>query len=120
MKNEKFKILQFIREFILMEDKEMDNFAKKDIELKNRIKMNTYDILELAYEANVTVQIETKKQLLYKVLAKIKVVDFLLNISYDKQIITSKKYMKLANKLDDIVKYITGWVNALNKINITN
>ena len=37
MKTEKFKIIQFIRELIIIIDKEMDNFPKKDIELKSRI-----------------------------------------------------------------------------------
>ena len=114
MKVEKFKLIQFIRELLILIDKHMENFPKKDIELKNRIRMNSYDILEIAYEANVTSNIEYKKQLLQKMLAKIKVVDFLLNLSYDKQIITEKKYYKFGNKMDDIVKYTTGWINSLN------
>lgn len=114
MKVEKFKILQFIRELILLIDKLMDNFPKKDIELKNRIRMNSYDILELAYEANTMADIEEKKRLLQKMIAKIKVVDFLLNMAYDKEIITAKKYYKFGNKMDDIVKYSTGWLKTLN------
>ena len=47
MKEEKFKVIQFIRDIIIDIDKEMDNFPKKDIELKNRIRSNTYDILEI-------------------------------------------------------------------------
>lgn len=113
MKSEKFKILQFIRELILMIDKEMDNYPKKDIELKNRIRMNSFDILEIAYEANTIEDIEKKKELLYKAVAKIKIVDFLLNLSYDKQLISQKRYYKFGNKMDDIVKYMTGWLNAL-------
>ena len=34
-------------------------------------------------------------------------------LSYDKQIITEKKYYKFGTKLDDIVKYTTGWIKAL-------
>ena len=34
MKVEKFKIIQFIRELLVLIDKNMDNFPKKDIELK--------------------------------------------------------------------------------------
>ena len=45
---------------------------------------------------------------------KIKVVDFLLNLSYEKQIITEKKYYKFGNKLDDIIKYTIGWIKSLN------
>lgn len=113
MKVEKFKIIQFIRELLLMIDKEMDNFPKKDIELKNRIRMNSYDILEIACEANNVIEIEYKKKLLQKILAKIKIIDFLLNLSYDKEIITAKKYYKFGNKMDDIVKYTTGWIKTL-------
>ena len=97
-----------------MIDKQMDNFPKKDIELKNRIRVNSFDILELAYEANTAEDIEYKKRLLLKIIAKIKVVDFLLNLSYEKQIITEKKYYKFGNKLDDIIKYTTGWIKSLN------
>lgn len=61
MKIEKFKIIQFVRELILMIDKDMDNFPKKDIEIKNRIRKNSYDILELVYEANTAIDIEYKK-----------------------------------------------------------
>ena len=46
MRNEKFKIIQFIREFLILIDKQMDNFPKKDIELKNRIRTNSYDIVK--------------------------------------------------------------------------
>ena len=114
MQTEKFKIIQFIREYLLIIDKQMDNFPKKDIELKNRIRVNSFDILELAYEANTAEDIEYKKRLLLKIIAKIKVVDFLLNLSYEKQIITEKKYYKFGNKLDDIIKYTTGWIKSLN------
>lgn len=113
MKVEKFKILQFIRELIIMIDKYMDNFPKKDIELKNRIRMNSYDILEIAYEANGAEDLNYKKELLQKLLAKIKVIDFLLNLAYDKEIIPAKKYYKFGNKMDDIVKYTTGWINTI-------
>lgn len=98
MKIEKFKILQFIRDLLLLIDKQMDNFPKKDIELKNRIRSNSYDILELAYEANCTENIERKKELLQKTVAKVKIVDFLLNLSYDKQIIPQKNILNLAIK----------------------
>ena len=114
MKTEKFKIIQSIRELLLLIDKQMDNFPKKDIELKNRIRNNSYDILEIAYEANSVEDINYKKTLLQKMIAKIKIVDFLLNLSYDKQIITQKKYFKFGDKMDDIVKFTMGWIKSLS------
>ena len=88
---------------------------KKENELKNRIRSNSYDILELIYEANSTENIDKKVDLLQKILAKVKVIDFLLNLSFDREIITSKKYLKLANRIDDITKFTTGWLNTIVK-----
>ena len=51
----------------------------------------------------------------YTHLAKVKVIDFLLNLSFDREIITSKKYLKLANRIDDITKFTTGWLNTIVK-----
>ena len=115
MKEEKFKVIQFIREFIIRIDKEMDNFPKKDIEIKNKIRNESYDLLEIAYEANNSSRRESKIALLEKGIAKIKVIDFLLNLSYDKQIISSKKYIKFGTKLEDIIKYMTGWLKMLQE-----
>ena len=90
MKEEKFKVIQFIKEMLVIIDKQMDNFPKKEIELKNRIRNNTYDILEIAYEANIIENIEKKKELIARVIAKIKIIDFLLNLSWEKSLITQK------------------------------
>ena len=117
MKTEKFKIIEFIRQLIIAIDKEMENFPKKDNELKSRIRSNSYDILELIYEANSSQNVELKISLIQKILAKVKVIDFLLNLSYDREIITSKKYLKLANRIDDITKYATGWLNSMANSN---
>lgn len=114
MKEEKFKVVQFIREMILRVDKELENYPKKELEIKNRIRTSTYDLLELAYEANSSQNVELKKELLTKMIAKIKIIDFLLNLSYDKQLITEKKYFKITSKLDDIAKYSNGWLKNLS------
>lgn len=113
MKEEKFKIINFIRELIVYIDSNLDNFPKKDIELKNRIRNASYDLLELSYKANVTINVEYKKSLLEDIVAKVKIIDFLLNLCYDKQIINNKKYVKFGQKIDDILKYTIGWMKSL-------
>lgn len=113
MEKEKFKIINFIRELILYIDSNLDNFPKKDIELKNRIRNTSYDLLELAYLANTSQDKIYKEKLIDKIIAKVKIIDFLLNICYDKQIINSKRYIKFGSKLDDIIKYALGWKKTL-------
>lgn len=111
MKEEKFKIINFIRNFIVQTDKELINFPKKDIEIKNQIRKYSYELLEICYEANTTMFIENRIKLLEKGIARVKVIDFLINLSYDKQIISNKKYIKLGLIMDDIIKYISGWLS---------
>lgn len=114
IKEEKFKVIQFIRELIIYIDRNLDNFPKKDIELKNRIRNNSYDLLEITYLANATKNNERKEELLEQVISKIKIIDFLLNLCYEKEIINSKKYMKFGTKMDDILKYTLGWMKTIN------
>ena len=113
MREEKFKLIQFIRELLYKIESELDNFPKKDIEIKNRIKTTTYDLLEQAYLANTTLDIELKKRLIEQIIAKIKVIDFLLNLSLDRELINGKRYIKLGEKLDNITKYANGWLNSI-------
>ena len=115
MEKEKFKIINFIRELILYIDKNLENFPKKDIELKNRIRNSSYNLLEIAYIANTSEDKEYKIKLIEQIIAKVKIIDFLLNICYDKQIINSKKYVKFGSKLDDIIKYSSGWKKTLGR-----
>ena len=113
MKEEKFKIIQYIKELIVNIDNNLDNFPKKDIELKNRIRNISYDLLEIAYEANTIQNKEEKRRLLEKLISKLKVTDFLLNICYDKQIINNKRYLKFGEKIDDISKFTVGWIKSI-------
>ena len=66
-------------------------------------------MLLIAYEANVTVDLELKKNLIDKLIAKIKYLDFLINLCYDKKIINGKKYVKFGENLDNIIRYSNGW-----------
>mgnify|MGYP002531577278 CR=1 FL=1 len=60
MKQEKFKVVDFIRMFVKSLSFNLDSFPKKEYELKERVKKNAYDVLELAYEANTTAFDATK------------------------------------------------------------
>ena len=54
MKEEKFKIINFIRDLIVYMDTHLENFPRKDMEIKAKLKEESYNLLELAYKANVT------------------------------------------------------------------
>ena len=110
MKEENFKILQFIREWFVAIEKELDNFPTKDIELNKKIREDSLDILELSYLANTTLDVNVKKDTITRIIAKVKVIDFLINVAYDKKAIGEKKYYKLGLRLGDIAKYSNAWL----------
>ena len=87
---------------------------KKDIDIKVRIRDESYSLLELAYKANSIKDIDYKNRLLDESIAKLKLIDFLINLSYDKKIIPNKRYLKLGYTLDNIAKYMTGWKKNIN------
>lgn len=116
MKEEKFKVLQFIREFIIRVENELESFPKKDIEIKKRIRNASYDLLELVYRANITEDVKDKRTLLINAIAKVKLIDFLINLSYDRKLLPQKRYIKLSEKMDDIIKYISGLLKMYNKL----
>lgn len=112
MKQDKFKIVNLIKDLIVNIDQNLLNFPKKEIELKHKIKESSYNLLLLIYEANNTTDIDRRVSLQEKGIAYIKYLDFLFNLCYDKQIINGKKYLKFGEKLDTIVRYIIAWRNA--------
>lgn len=112
MKYEKFKIVNMVKDLIANIDKNLTNFPKKEIELKKNIKDVAYNFLLILYEGNVTENIERRIEIQEKAIAKVKYLDFLINVCYDKQIINGKKYIKFGESLEEIIRYIIAWKNA--------
>lgn len=109
MKKEKFVVINCIREIIVNIDKYLANFPKRDIEIKQQISTVSKEMLLLAYEANSSDNKEKRKDIQEKVIARLKYLDFLINLCYDKQIINGKKYLKFGESIDYILKYANGW-----------
>lgn len=117
IKEEKFKSIEFIRELVLYLENMLENFPKKDMEISRLIKEESYAMLKLAYIANVTADLNYRRRNLEEIIARVKLLDFFVNLSYDKKIINQKKYLKVGQRLDDIIKYVTGWLkNTIESI----
>lgn len=112
IKQEKFKVINLIKELIVYIDEKLINFPKKEVELKHKIKETSYELLLDMYKANNTGNLEHKIELQENCIAYIKFLDFMFNMCYEKEIINSKKYMKFGERLDLIVRYIVGWKNS--------
>lgn len=115
MKYEKFKIVNLIKELIINVDNNLTNFPKKEIELKHIIKQTAYELLPIVYEGNLTTDVNKRLNFQENAIAKLKYLDFLINLCYDKQIINGKKYLKFGESIDNIIRYIVAWKNTNNK-----
>lgn len=114
MKEEKFRIVNQVKTLIINVDENLTSFPKKEIELKHKIKQTAYDILPIVYEGNITTDILKRRDLQEKAIAKLKYLDFLINLCYDKKIINGKKYLRFGENIDNIIRYIVAWRNTTN------
>lgn len=112
MRTDKFKILNLIKELIVNIDKNLINFPKKEIELKVEIRRVSYELLLLAQEGNITSDLKKRVDCIESAIARVKQIDFLINLCCDKQIINIKKYYKFGEKLDVVIRYLVGWLNT--------
>lgn len=107
--NERFLIAKQIKEFIMMLDDYLLNYPHKYYELRNRLVDDSYQLLELAYLANFT-ELKLRKPIQIQTMIKINVIDFYIEQSYKKRIISEKQSLKLSNKLFSINKMMYKWV----------
>lgn len=118
MKTDKFKIANLTKDLIINVDKYLVNFPRKEIELKIAIREATYRLLEIIYLANETYDTERRTALQEEAIAKMKYIDFLLNLCYDKQIIDKKKYLKFGITLEQILTYVYAWRKTTGTKNV--
>ena len=84
------------------------NYPRKDYVLKDRLLNTSYDLLELIYRANYSNDKDCYK---FDILSKISIIDFCLEMSYHKQIISERKLLNYTNFLKEITKMVYGWID---------
>ena len=105
MKNE-FLIVKNIKEFIVSLDNFLNNYPRKEYELRNRLVNTSYDLLELVYRSNY------KKDYLDRIFSLISMLDFYLELSFKKKIINEKRVMNMSNKLLIVNKMVYKWYES--------
>ena len=88
-------------------DKTVVNYPNKENNLKNRIINSGFELLEEVYYANMTKDVNSMKS----VMVKIKMLDYYLKLSYEKKLISEKKYETSGNYLLEINKMVKSWIN---------
>ena len=107
--NDKFTIAKYIKEFIMILDDYLINYPRKYFELRNRLVNDSYELLELVYTANYT-NIDKRKDIQIKTLMKVNLIDFYIEQSFKKRIISERQSIKLSNRLLSINKMLFKWI----------
>ena len=106
--NDKFKIARYIKDFIIILDDYLVNYPKKYFELRNRLVNDSYELLELVYLANYMDNLD-RKNIQIKSLMKINIIDFYIEESFKKRIISEKQSIRLSKQLLAINKMLYKW-----------
>ena len=86
-----------------------DNYPNKYMDLKSRIINTSFDILENIYIINNSSNYEEC------LIPKIKMLDYMMYLSYKYNIITKKKYETISNYLLELIKMIHSWLYEKSK-----
>jgi hypothetical protein len=109
--DDKLLIITRIKKTIIYLDGLIENFPNKETVLKDKLKNTIFELLEIAYIANINIEdIRIKHQ--KELLVKMKMLDFFIKISFDKKYISYKKYGQIGKHLLEINKLIQGWIKS--------
>lgn len=106
--NYNFKILNNTYKTINYINKLLVNYPKKELVLKNNIEKNNYEWIESIFAFNINDTWRIKEKYLKDTLVKISMCEFYIRISYEKKIISKKKYIVIGKYLLEIRRMING------------
>lgn len=102
-----------LKKTIIYTEKVLENFPRKEFILKNRIMDIFYGILELTHE--IYIDKDDKNKIIKKILVKIRMLDFYLQISLDKDVISRKNVKNISLNLREITSMYYAWLNYKNE-----
>lgn len=103
--HDKLLIANKIKKTIIYIETMTNNYPKTEYILKNKILDKSYILLELVYKANIYKDISFMKE----ILVNIRMLEFYIKKSYDKKLITIRKYEIVGNHLLEINKMVNSW-----------
>jgi len=103
--NDNLVLARITRKTIRYIEKNTENFPKEYSVLKNKIIDSCYSILENIYRANILQDINDKKE----IVVNIRMLNFYLEESLNKELISKKKFENYANYLIQIDKMTRSW-----------
>ena len=104
-----------IKKTIQYVEKAVQNYPHMYLLLKTNILKSFYELLELSYRASLYKNIDSIKEMV----VKIKMIEYYLNVSCDKKLISFKKFENIGKYLLELNLMVNGFIkNEKNKQSI--
>lgn len=110
--NEGFKLLSNLEKTITYINKELLNYPKYEVILRNHIEATMYTLVELIHSYRITTNKQTKEKNLNDFIIKLSMLDYYMRVSYEKKIINSHKLTVIINYLIEIRKLAYGVIRS--------
>ena len=110
--NENFKLLSNLEKTINYINKELLNYPRYDVVLRNNIESTMYTLVELVHSYRITTSNRIKEKNLNDFIIKLSMLDYYMRVSYEKKIINSHKLTVITNYLIEIRKIVYGVIRS--------
>lgn len=108
--NSNFALLNNSKKTIAYINKQLINFPKSEVILKQNMEKNMYDIIELIFSYSISDIERVKTKYLKDLIIKLSMLDFYVATSFEKRIISKKKFESTAMYIIEIRKIAYGLV----------
>ena len=108
--NSNFNLLNNSKKTIAYINKQLINYPKSEVVLKQNIERTMYEIIELIFSYSINDILRIKIKYLKDLIIKLSMLDFYISTSFDKRIISKKKYESTSLYIIEIRKIAYGLV----------
>ena len=113
--NSNFALLNNSKKTIAYINKQLINYPKSEVVLKKNIEKNMYEIIELIFSYSISDIERIKIKYLKDLIIKLSMLDFYIATSFEKRIISKKRFESIAMFIIEIRKIAYGLVKNVAK-----
>ena len=113
--NYNFALLNNTKKTIAFINKQLVNYPKSEVVLKQNIEKNMYEIIELIFSYSINDVERIKIKFLKDLIIKLSMLDFYIATSFEKRIISKKKFESTSMFIVEIRKIAYGLVRNETK-----
>lgn len=93
--------------------KQLVNYPKTEMVLKQNIEKNMYEIIELIFSYKINLNNRIKMKYLKDLVIKLSMLDYYINISYEKKVLSKKKTESISGFIINLRKIVYGVIRSV-------